>query len=148
MTLVADTSGLLASIDRNEPAHAGVAEVLRAEKGDVLVSDLVIAELDYLILRHLGRVAEEAFLEDLLAGVYRREPLTDADMARGLALVRRYRDHDIGITDATLLAVAERHDCDRILTLDHQHFRTLRFRDRSRLTLLPADARSKKVPRA
>ena len=127
MMLIADTSGLLASIDRNEPSHAAVAAVLAAEKGAVLVSELVIAELDYLLLRYLGGIAEEAFLEDVLVGVYQREPLVDGDLVRGIALVRRYREQDIGITDATTLAIAERHGCDRILTLDERHFRTMRL---------------------
>lgn len=140
--IIADTSGLLASIDRNEPAHAAVVALLEEERDLVIVPELVIAELDYLLLRHLGRAAEEAFLDDVIAGVYRREPLQDEDMVRGLELVRRYRERDIGITDATILAVAERHDCHRILTLDERHFRTLRFRDRTKLTLLPADARA------
>jgi predicted nucleic acid-binding protein len=52
-----------------------------------------------------------------------------------------YREHDIGLVDATILATAERLDAPRILTLDHRHFRTLKLRNRRSVTIVPADAR-------
>ena len=140
MALIADTSGLLASINRNDAAHAAVRDVLESETDAVIVPELVLAEVDYMLLKHLGREAEESFIEDVLGGVYVREPLTDQDVHRGLSLIRRYREHDIGLVDATLLSVAERFNVPRVLTLDRRHFRILKFKDRKDLQLLPDDA--------
>ncbi len=137
--LVADTSGILAAMNANDAAHASVRDALEKEVGALIVPDLVIAEVDYLVLKILGRVAEEAFLADLASGAWRREPFTDADLARVRALIRTYRAHDIGVVDASIIATAERLDADRILTLDRRHFRTLHLRGKWAPTLLPDD---------
>lgn len=139
--LIADTSGLLASIDRNDRHHEAVRNALLAEQDALIIPELVLAELDYLVLKYLGRAAEEAVFEDILEGTYLREPCLDDDLFRARELIRMYREHDIGLVDATILATAERLNVPRILTLDHRHFRTLKFRNRKPVTIVPADAR-------
>jgi hypothetical protein len=47
---------------------------------------------------------------------------------------------DLGLTDASLVALAGRLNTTRIATLDHRHFRTLQTRDGQPFVLLPADA--------
>jgi len=135
--LVVDTSGVLAALNRADSTHDAVREVIEAERGPLVVPDLVIPEIDYLVLQYLGRKAEEAFLADLLSGFWVREPLEEQDLVRAVALLKRFRDHDIGIVDASIVATAERLQADRILTLDRRHFRTFRMRDRKAFTLLP-----------
>jgi hypothetical protein len=139
--LIADTSGLLASIDRNDRHHEAVRSALLAERDVVIIPELVLAELDYLVLKHLGREAEEAVLDDVIEGIYAREPCLDEDLSRARELIRTYREHDIGLVDATILATAERLDVPRILTLDHRHFRTMKLKNRRAVTIVPADAR-------
>jgi hypothetical protein len=139
--LIADTSGLLASIDRNDRHHEAVRSALLAEPEAVIIPELVLAELDYLVLKHLGREAEEALLDDIVEGTYTREPCLDEDLSRARELIRMYREHDIGLVDATILATAERLGAWRILTLDHRHFRTLKLRNRRLMVIVPADAR-------
>jgi len=139
--LIADTSGLLASIDRNDRHHEPVRSVLLGEPEAVIIPELVLAELDYLVLKHLGRAAEEAILDDIIEGVYTREPCVDEDLTRARELIRMYREHDIGLVDATVLATAERFGTSRILTLDHRHFRTLKFKNRKQVTIVPVDVR-------
>ncbi len=65
MPLIADTSGLVALVNRADRAHAAVREVVSREREPLLVPDLVVAEVDYLLLRMVGREAEELFLADL-----------------------------------------------------------------------------------
>ena len=140
MTLIADTSGILAAANAGDAAHEAVREAIAAEPGTLIVPDLVIPEVDYLILRYLGRAAEEAFLEDVLAGAWAREPLRDEDMYRAFDVLKKYRDHDVGIVDAVIVAVAERLHVERILTLDHRHFRSFRLWGRKPVTIVPQDA--------
>lgn len=137
MALVADTSGLYASIDQDEPDHQAVRAALEREQGPVYVPDLVLAELDYLLLTRLGRDVEVVFVEDVLAGAYTRVPLHQGDLQRALEIIHRYEDQSLGLTDASILATAERLNLPRILTLDERHFRMLRFKDRRSLTLVP-----------
>ncbi|MFZ5468553.1 MAG: type II toxin-antitoxin system VapC family toxin [Myxococcota bacterium] len=142
MALIADTSGLIASIDRNEPAHARVRRILEAEPEAVVVPELVIAEVDYLLMTRVGRQAQEAFLDDLVSGAYVREEMRDDDLRRALRILRRFGEHDLGIVDTSILATAERLGIERILTLDLRHFRMLKLKERTPLTLLPFDEES------
>jgi len=139
MSLIVDTSGVIASMNRNDAAHRSVSAALQAEAGPLILPVLVIAEVDYLALRYLGQRAEETFLEDVSQGAFAREELRDEDLDRGLEIIRRYSSHKIGIVDATLVALAERLNIDRVLTLDFRHFRTLKIRDRRPFTIVPAD---------
>ena len=63
---IADTSAILVSLDATDPAHEAVKNVLESERGDLVIPELVIAEVDYLCMRDLGRDAEEALLADVL----------------------------------------------------------------------------------
>ena len=140
MALIADTSGLLAAINGGDRAHEDVRRCLERERGPILVPDLVIAEVDYLLLRHVGRAAEEAFLEDLADGSLARAGLQNADLVRALEIVRRYREGDVGVIDATIVALAERLSVDRVLTLDLRHFRSFQLPSQRPFVILPADA--------
>jgi predicted nucleic acid-binding protein len=46
-------------------------------------------------------------------------------------------DLEIGLADASLVVLAERHRISKVLTLDVRHFQALRIGDRKRFTLLP-----------
>ncbi len=61
MTLIADTSGLLALLNADKAAHATVVAVRESEDGQILVPDLVLAETDCMLLRTLGPEIEDAF---------------------------------------------------------------------------------------
>lgn len=139
MALLADTSGLVALVNRADRSHDAVRAAVEDEREPLIVPDLVIAEVDHLLLRMVGRRAEELFLEDVVSGALHREPLTHADLARATELIATYGDHDIGIVDASLMATAERRKIDRVLTLDLRHFRTFRLEGRRSFTIVPAD---------
>ncbi len=140
MTLVLDSSGILAYLARSESAHVAAQKLVDAEGGPFVLSPFVLAELDYLIERRLGQTAQLAFLQEVKAGAYRLEPFISADLERALAVLEQYRDLEIGLADASLVVLAERYGTRRILTLDERHFRALRASDGSGFVLLPADA--------
>ena len=135
--IVADTNGLLALLDAGEPEHARASEIVAADRGPLVTTDFVLAETDYLVLRRLGGSAEMAFLEQVAGGTPLREPVSDADMVRALEILKQYDDQDLGLTDASLMAVAERIDVSRILTLDRRHFAPFRDRHGRAFELLP-----------
>ncbi|MBI2193158.1 MAG: hypothetical protein HYU36_14355 [Planctomycetes bacterium] len=62
------------------------------------------------------------------------------DLIRCRELVRRYRDLDLGLADAAVVAVAERLQIRRVLTLDEHEFRTMLPKDGRPFILLPSDA--------
>ena len=137
MALILDTGPLLAALDANDPDHEACARLIEGSREDLVVPDLVLAELDYWCLERLGTNAWLVFLEDLLAGAYRIEHPTDQDLRRCSELQRQYEDLDLGIVDASIVALAERLVEKRVATLDHRHFSVVRPRHVEALTLLP-----------
>jgi predicted nucleic acid-binding protein len=136
---VVDSSGLLAFLDRGERDHRAVRRLVAAEPGPLVVTDFVLAEVDYMVLTRLGRSAERAFIRQLVEGVLFREPVSDPDLRRAQEIVRRYADKAVGLTDASLMAVAERLGAKRILTLDLRHFAEFRDRKGAAFEIVPGD---------
>jgi len=135
--ILVDTSGLLALLDRGEREHRRVHRALAGRPEPLVVIDFVLAEADYLLLRRLGREAERRFVAQILEGVFLREPVTEADLRRAAETARHFHDQDIGLTDASVMAVAERLGTRRVLTLDRRHFASFRTRKGLPLDLLP-----------
>lgn len=135
--LLVDSSGLLAAIDAGEPEHGRVSELIARDRRPLVVTDYVIAEVDYLVMHRLGLQAEHAFIEQVLDGIFSREPVTDADLRRALEIGARFSEHNLGITDATMMAVGERLGARQVLTLDRRHFSVYRNRRGRALDLLP-----------
>jgi len=140
LTLVLDTSGLIAALVSDQRLHATALEALESEEGRLVLSPFVLAEMDYLLLSSRGGTEVELrFLEDVSAARYELPGFSTADVGAAGEVIARYRDLGIGLADASLVVLAERYGTRRILTLDECHFRTLRASDGSTFVLLPAD---------
>jgi hypothetical protein len=137
MALVLDTGPLLAALDAADPDHDRCAGLLSETAEDLVVPILVLAELDYWCHERLGASAWISFLEDLLAGAYRLETATPADLARCREIQTQYADQSLGVVDASVLALVERLGESRLATLDHRHFSVLRPAHVEALHLLP-----------
>ncbi len=138
--ILLDTSGLLAAIDADQPRHESAAQALRAAAPPRILSPFVLAELDYLIARRVGRSAELALLNAVAIGTYRIEPFDDGDVEEACGVVERYGDLDVGLADASLVVLANRYGARDVLTLDERHFRVMRGPRGRPFRLLPADA--------
>lgn len=137
--IILDTSGLLSAIDASERHHRAAAQALRESRGPLLLSPFVLAELDYLLAVRVSSTASQALLEQVAIGAYRLEPMTGDDVGRAAEIIGRYSDLGLGLADASLVVLAERHDALDLLTLDERHFRAVRGpRDRP-FRILPAD---------
>jgi len=137
MALVIDTGPLLAALDVADPDHERCATLLRDAAEDLVVPMLVLTELDYWCHARLGARVWISFLEDVLAGAYRIEACTSADLERCRELQSQYEDQSLGVVDASVLALAERLREHRLATLDHRHFSILRPAHTDALELLP-----------
>ena len=137
--IIADTSGLLAAMDPDEVHHDACRAVVEGERVPLLLSPFVLAELDYLVTRKLGTEAELAMLGDVAAGAYRLVPMDSGDVASARSVVDLYRDLGIGLTDASVVVLAERYGTLDVLTLDERHFRVMRSDKGDTFRLLPAD---------
>jgi uncharacterized protein len=136
--LVCDTSALFAYFDVSEPDHAEVSAAIEADPGPFLVSPYVLGELDYLMAKRHGPQAELAALLELSGGAWEHPSIDASDLQRAHALITRYRGQDIGLADASLVLLAARYRTDRLLTLDHRHFRVVRATNGDPFVLLPS----------
>ena len=137
--ILLDTSGLLAALFDDQRHHEECAEVLRNAEGPLILSPFVLAETDYLIQKYAGVNAEIMFLEDVERGAYKLVNFIHDDMQNMRIMVRRYKDLNIGIADASLIVLADRFDCRDVLTLDIRHFRATRPTTKKSFRILPAD---------
>ena len=138
--ILLDTSGLLSAIDGSQRYHAQCADALSRARPPLLLSPFVLAELDYLLARNIGASAQSALLEEVVRGAYQLEPFGAADVAAAKSILDRYPALQIGLADASLVVLAERHGARDVLTLDERHFRALRTGDRKKFRILPLDA--------
>lgn len=137
--IILDTSGLLSAIDASQTHHREAAGALRQAEAPLLLSPFVLAELDYLLATRVSRAAEQALLGQVAEGVYQLESFDAGDIARVNGILDQYADLDLGLADASLVVLSERHDLLDLLTLDERHFRTVRGPGGKPFRVLPAD---------
>ncbi|MBI3185340.1 MAG: PIN domain-containing protein [Myxococcales bacterium] len=135
--LLADSSGLLAALDRGERHHRAVLRLLQAEARPLVTIDFVLAEVDFLVLRRLGENAQRGFVRQVVEGAIVREAVSAEDLERAEEIGLKYHDQALGLTDCALMAVSERLGATEILTFDLRHFGLFRDSRGRALRLLP-----------
>jgi predicted nucleic acid-binding protein len=137
-TVVADTGAILALLDADDQHHFALRTLYQADPSSWVLPWAVLPEVDYLAGKHLGAPVRSAFLTDLANGAFQVEFGGGADLARAAALHAQYRQLDLGLTDAVVMAVAERLRAGAIATLDLRDFGAVKLATQPRL--LPRDA--------
>ena len=128
MAILLDGSIVVAAADRSDLNHAAaVAWFARADE-PLLLGALALAELDLLLQRELGSDATLAVLASLTDGVIRLVAPTDGDLARAAELLAEAAEHRPRLTDALLVATAERLGVRRVATFDRRPIAVLRPR--------------------
>jgi predicted nucleic acid-binding protein len=139
VSVVLDTSVVVALAIADEPDHEAVRDWVMAELDELVTTPLVLAEVDHVIQRRAGSAVAEQVLADFRDGAYRVHWWPDA-VADSLNVLRAERRLGIGVVDASLVALAGRLRTSRVATLDQRHFRRLET-DGESFTILPADYR-------
>jgi len=137
--IILDTSGLLSAIDASQTHHRAAAAALLQAEAPRFLSPFVLAELDYLLATRVSRTAEQALLGQVADGVYQLESFDAGDIARANEILDEYADLELGLADASLIVLSERHDLVDLLTLDERHFRAVRGGRGKPFRVLPAD---------
>ncbi|GAA4553049.1 type II toxin-antitoxin system VapC family toxin [Amycolatopsis samaneae] len=137
--IVVDTGPLVAMVNAKDDHHQAVSSWLAsAAMRDLLVPSLVLTEVCQYIGKHLGGVAEAAFVEQLMQSPQFRlyHPLDD-DFRRMAVLMRQYSDWPLGIADAVVVSTAERLKTTEIATVDRRHFEHIKPVHVSHFTIYP-----------
>ena len=137
MALVLDTGPIYSSLDRSDPDHEAVRELLRSTPRPHVVVEPVLVEVDYWARKLLDVSAFEALLSDVAAGRYELVCLDADDLLRAVEVEARYADAGLGFVDAAIVAVCERLEIGTVATFDHRHFGMIRTKRRRSLELLP-----------
>ena len=141
--VVADTSGLLAALDSTHPEHQGANEAIMAA-GLLVMSPLLLAELDHVATREVGREAAISAIDYIRrwmrVGRVVVPEVTETHLAAAQSLRARYGSLNLDLADAVNVALASEYDTDAVLTLDRRDFRALRPLGRHKsFRLLPDD---------
>jgi predicted nucleic acid-binding protein len=138
--IVLDTGGLYAALDANERLHGGAVAALVAAVPPRVLSPFVLAELDYLIASRVGHQTQMALLDEVARGAYQLETFSPEDLGHANRIMHRYADLRIGLADASVVVLANRHRTLDLLCTDERHFRALRSATGKPFRLLPLDA--------
>lgn len=138
--IVLATGGLYAAIDANEDLHGRAVAALVTATPPRLLSPFVLAELDYLIGRRCGHQAQMPLLEEITRGAYQLESFSAEDLADARRIMDKYADLAIGLADASVVVLAQRHRTVDLLCTDERRFRALRGPGGKPFRLLPLDA--------
>lgn len=134
MSVVLDTSAIVAAYDRADPGHEAVAGLLRTLDDELVTTPLVAAQMDRALTATAGR---DTLWRDLDSGAITVRWWADA-MDETLRIARRHPE--LGLADASLVALAGRLRTDRIATFD-EHFRSITLPRGKRIVMLPDNRR-------
>jgi uncharacterized protein len=142
--VVADTSGIIAASDKNAPESAGCQGVLAAA-GTVIISPLVLAEVDHLAKARFGSAARSALLDFIVFQARRGRFLVPEITLELLESARKvqaqYAALDLDLADGVNVALAAGFRTPSLLTLDRRDFRAVRpLTPHPAFQLLPDDA--------
>jgi uncharacterized protein len=131
-----DAGPLIALIDADEPDHDRCRKALDELRLPLLTTWPAFTEAMYLLGRAAGWRGQNALWrlvlrEDLIVA----SPSAEAN-ARAAQLMETYADRPMDLADATLVALAEERDTNRIFTLDAD-FHVYRFKGRRRFEVIP-----------
>lgn len=137
--IILDSGGLYAALDANEHLHGAAAAALVAAKPPRVLSPLVLAEIDYLIGQRVGHAAQLALVREIQRGAYQLERISADDVAECGRIMEKYADLAVGLADASVVVLANRHRTIDLLCTDERHFRTMRAAGGKPFRLLPKD---------
>lgn len=134
MTVIVDASVVVAALHADDAHHARAVEFYGALDEDLVTTPLVLAEMDYVLTRRAGPEGAAVLWRDLDAGAMQVRWWATA-VSETVAIARRRPQ--LGLADASLIALAPVVRTTRIATFDQKHFRTARTADGEPFALLP-----------
>lgn len=122
MRVIADTGPLVAAANRRDRAHELAAAVVIAAGRDLVIPSVVLVETDYLLRSRVGAESARLFLGAVASAHHSVAYLTIELLRRATDIDAQYADLDLGLADASVMAIAERENAP-VLTFDFEDFR-------------------------
>ncbi len=137
MTLIIDSSFLVALYDGSEVHHPKAYDFAAHRSEAILVPDVVLPEVGYLLRRNLGYANSFNFFDFFDYSFVRLVPAFEEDLTRIYEISRQYESAQFDIVDCCIMAIAERLNITRIATFDRRDFSMFRPSHCEYLELLP-----------
>lgn len=137
MTVLLDTSFLLAVAFERDQNHAAAAAAMRALKSRRLVASPVVVEVFFVAATRVSYERAVQMFALLLTPAFQIITLTAEDYQRMVVLMRKYGDAELDFADVAQIAIAERLNVSQIYTFDRRDFGLVRPQHISYFELLP-----------
>ena len=121
MSIVVDASAVVALLVEVDEHHGPAARLVEQADDDLICTPMVLAEMDFVIGRRGGRPAQQELRRNFARGALQVRWWADA-LEETLAIAEDRPE--LGLADASLVALADRLRTDRIFTFD-LHFQDL-----------------------
>jgi len=132
-----DSGFLYASIDESDKHHESVKDAARRIRGNIILPVPAITETAYFLSKNKSIEEVAKFLDSLSVTKFQLETPTAEDYKRAAAILRKYNDANIDFVDAVIVAIAERLNITKILTVDRRHFSAFKPRHCAAFEILP-----------
>jgi len=142
MIVVGDTSGIIEAFTKGAESEA--CRTVLNDASLVVVSPLVLAEVDHLAKARFGSSARDKVLTFIFDKVDRMRftlPEVSGHIKAACRVKETYRGLDLDMADVFNVCLAAEYQTDTILTLDRRDFRALRPlpQEHKHFRLLPDD---------
>jgi predicted nucleic acid-binding protein len=124
--LICDTGALLDFLVAGAPDHRAFRQAIDGARTRY-VPGLVLAELDYFLRDE--RDAMRSFMADLSRGAFTYAAPSASQLDRAMRIDRHFADLQLGLTDSSIVALAEELGVVRLATRDVRHFSAVRLRN-------------------
>ncbi|MDA8237162.1 MAG: PIN domain-containing protein [Chloroflexi bacterium] len=120
MAIFLDVSAILAAADTADLNHDAARAWFERVDEPLLVGALTLGEADHVLRRELGPAAAAALVAAVTSGAIRVVAPTEADLGRAVAILEGAAEHRPRLSDALLVAAAERLGVQRVATFDRR----------------------------
>ncbi len=128
MAILLGASAIVAAADTADIHHRSAAAWFGRVDEPLLISALSLAEVDHVLQRELGQSATLAVLRSVTSGAIRVVAPTEADLHRAGELLVEAAEHQPRLSEAVLVATAERLGIHRVATFDRRSVSVFRPR--------------------
>lgn len=126
MPVLLDSGFLFASLNSLEAEHKATIRVLEDIREPIVLPVPAITEVAYLLARDISNEAAADFIASLASTELTLEVPHQEDYSRSAEILRHYSDARLDFVDALIVAIAERRNINRLLTLDRRDFQLIR----------------------
>ncbi len=120
-----DSGPLIALFDKSDSYHTRAVDFIKNYGGRLITTTAVLTEVCYMLDFNIN--AQIDFLSWIKEGAVELVPVTNEDIDGIITLIKKYSDLPADFADSTLVAIGNRLNIERIVSVD-KDFYIYRFR--------------------